>query len=112
MDEAQLGVPGAQCRIERFVDAEERLVHPQAVQVHLGRRVADLDWVKDPARGRQPPPAVIVITGPHMAHSTDPNANPEPVPIPTSLDGFIAGWTTPIDFSQWIRGQTGSSPAR
>jgi hypothetical protein len=57
-------------------------------------------------------PAVIVITGPHMAHSTDPNANPEPVPIPTSLDGFIAGWTTPVDFSQWIRGQTGSSPAR
>lgn len=51
-------------------------------------------------------PAVIVITAPVMANATDPSANPEPVPVPTSLDEFVAGWTTPLDISQWIRKQT------
>jgi len=51
-------------------------------------------------------PAVIVITGPRMANVKDPTANPDPVPVPTSLDEFIAGWTLTLDISQWIRGQT------
>ena len=50
-------------------------------------------------------PAVIVITGPRMVNAKDPTANPEPVPVPTSLDEFVAGWTTPLDISQWIREQ-------
>ena len=51
-------------------------------------------------------PAVIVITGPRMANVRNPTANPEPVPVPTSLDEFIAGWTLTVDISQWIRKQT------
>ena len=51
-------------------------------------------------------PAAIVITAPNMANARDPTANPEPVPVPTSLDEFVAGWTTPVDISQWIREQT------
>ena len=51
-------------------------------------------------------PAVIVITSPRMANAKDPTANPEPVPVPTSLDEFIAGWTLTTDISQWIRAQT------
>ena len=51
-------------------------------------------------------PAVIVITGPRMTNVKDPTANPEPVPVPTSLDEFIAGWTLTLDISQWIRAQT------
>jgi hypothetical protein len=51
-------------------------------------------------------PAVIVITAPRMANEKDPTANPEPVPVPTSLDEFVAGWTTTLDISQWIRAQT------
>jgi hypothetical protein len=51
--------------------------------------------------------AVIVITSPRMANATDPTANPDPVPVPTSLDEFVAGWTTSVDISQWIREQTG-----
>ena len=47
-------------------------------------------------------PAVIVITGPRMVNVKDPTANPEPVPVPTSLDEFIAGWTLTLDISQWI----------
>jgi len=50
-------------------------------------------------------PAVIVITEPWMA-STVPGANPAPVPVPTSLEPFIAGWTTTVDIHQWIREQT------
>jgi hypothetical protein len=52
-------------------------------------------------------PAVIVITAPHMANTKDRTANPEPVPVPTSLDEFIAGWTTTLDISEWIHQQTG-----
>ena len=51
-------------------------------------------------------PAVIVITAPRMVSATDPTANPEPVPVPTSLDQFIAGWTLTRDISEWIREQT------
>ena len=51
-------------------------------------------------------PAVIVITAPNMANAKDLNANPEPVPVPTSLDEFVAGWTTTLDIDQWIRAQT------
>jgi hypothetical protein len=51
-------------------------------------------------------PAVIVITGPSMVNVKDPTANPEPVPVPTSLEEFIAGWTSTLDINQWIRGQT------
>ena len=51
-------------------------------------------------------PAVIVITGPRMVNVKDPTANPEPVPVPTSLDEFIAGWTLTLDIDQWIREQT------
>jgi hypothetical protein len=51
-------------------------------------------------------PAVIVITGPRMVNVKDPTANPEPVPVPTSLDEFTAGWTLTVDISQWIRQQT------
>jgi len=51
-------------------------------------------------------PAVIVITEPWMANAKDPTANPAPVPVPTSLDAFVAGWTTPLDISQWLREQT------
>ena len=53
----------------------------------------------------QSAPAAIVITGPHMANSKDMAANPEPMPIPTSLDGFLAGWTTTVDVGGWIRRQ-------
>ena len=49
---------------------------------------------------------MIVITGPRMVNAKDPTANPEPVPVPTSLDEFIAGWTLTRDISQWIRAQT------
>ena len=38
-------------------------------------------------------PAVIVITAPSMFNPKNPTANPDPVPVPTSLDEFIAGWT-------------------
>ena len=51
-------------------------------------------------------PAVIVITGPRMTNVKDPTANPEPVPVPTSLDEFIAGWTLTLDITDWIRAQT------
>jgi hypothetical protein len=51
-------------------------------------------------------PAVIVITEPWMANAKDPSANPPPARIPTSLDEFVAGWTTTLDVSQWIREQT------
>ena len=51
-------------------------------------------------------PAVIVITGPRMVNVKDPTANPEPVPVPTSLDEFIAGWTLTLDINHWIRAQT------
>jgi len=51
-------------------------------------------------------PAAIVITAPMMANVKDSTANPEPVPVPTSLDQFIAGWTLTSDISQWIRQQT------
>jgi len=51
-------------------------------------------------------PTVIVITAPHMANVKDRTANPEPVPVPASLDEFIAGWTSTLDISQWIREQT------
>jgi len=51
-------------------------------------------------------PAAIVITAPRMVNLKEPNANPEPVPIPTSLDEFVAGWTTTVDISEWIRTQT------
>jgi hypothetical protein len=51
-------------------------------------------------------PAVIVITAPRMTNVKDPTANPEPVPVPTSLDEFIAGWPLTVDISQWIREQT------
>ncbi|HEU4926221.1 MAG TPA: hypothetical protein VFT24_04190 [Vicinamibacterales bacterium] len=51
-------------------------------------------------------PAVIVITAPQMANPKDPAANPEPVPVPTSLDEFISGWTTTVDIGEWIRNQT------
>ena len=50
-------------------------------------------------------PAVIVITEPWMANAKDPTANPPPVAIPTSLDEFVAGWTTTVDINQWIREQ-------
>jgi hypothetical protein len=50
-------------------------------------------------------PAVIVITAPWMANARDPAANPDPVPIPTSLDAFVAGWTTSLDINQWLREQ-------
>lgn len=55
-------------------------------------------------------PAVIVITGPRMVHAKDSTANPEPVPVPTSLDEFIAGWTLTIDINQWMREQTERVP--
>jgi hypothetical protein len=55
-------------------------------------------------------PAAIVITAPRMANPKDPSANPEPVPVPTSLDEFIAGWTTTLDISEWIRNQTEHAP--
>jgi hypothetical protein len=55
-------------------------------------------------------PAVIVVTAPNMANSHDPTANPEPVPVPTSLDQFIAGWTLPLDVNEWIRNQTERAP--
>ena len=51
-------------------------------------------------------PAVIVITTPAMANAKDLTANPEPVPVPTSLDEFIAGWTLTDDIIEWIRAQT------
>ncbi len=56
-------------------------------------------------------PAVIVITAPWMANAKDPAANPEPVPVPASLDAFVAGWTTSLDISQWIRAQAGRAGA-
>ena len=51
-------------------------------------------------------PAVIVITSPRMANAKDRTANPEPVPVPASLDAFIACWTTTVDIMEWIRAQT------
>jgi hypothetical protein len=51
-------------------------------------------------------PAAIVITAPRMVNVKDPTGNPEPVPVPASLDEFIAGWTLTVDISQWIRQQT------
>ena len=54
-------------------------------------------------------PAVIVITAPRMATASNPSGKPEPMPIPTSLDDFVAGWTTPLDIRQWIREQTEGS---
>ena len=48
-------------------------------------------------------PAAIVVTAPHMAHTTDAAANPEARPMPTSLDGFWAGWTTEVDVREWAR---------
>jgi hypothetical protein len=54
-------------------------------------------------------PAAIVITGPRMVNSKDRTANPEPVPIPTSLDEFIAGWTVKFDITGWIREHTKSA---
>jgi hypothetical protein len=51
-------------------------------------------------------PAVIVITAPRMANAKDPTANPEPVPVPASLDEFVAGWTMTLDINEWIREQT------
>jgi hypothetical protein len=56
-----------------------------------------------PATGSAP--AAIVVTAPHMAHTTDAMANPEPRPMPTSLDGFWAGWTTEVDVREWARRQ-------
>lgn len=56
-----------------------------------------------PATGSAP--AAIVVTAPHMAHTTDAAANPEPRPMPTSLDGFWAGWTTEVDVREWARRQ-------
>ena len=44
--------------------------------------------------------------GAGMVNSKDLTANPEPVPVPTSLDEFIAGWTLTLDIEQWIRAQT------
>ena len=52
-------------------------------------------------------PAVIVITAPRMTNAKDRTANPEPVPVPTSLNEFIAGWTLTEDINEWIRAQTG-----
>ena len=54
-------------------------------------------------------PAVIVITAPHMVHTTDNSANPEPRPVPTSLDGFWAGWTTTVDVVGWARQQAAAA---
>ena len=51
-------------------------------------------------------PAVIVITAPRMVNEKDSTANPEPVPVPTALNEFMAGWTLTLDISQWIREQT------
>jgi hypothetical protein len=51
-------------------------------------------------------PAAIVITSPRMVNANDRTANPAPVPIPTSLDQFSAGWTTTVDIHEWIREQT------
>jgi len=46
-------------------------------------------------------PAVVVVTPPNMANPNNPNANPEPAPIPASLSGFIAGWKlTPAQTTQ------------
>ena len=55
-------------------------------------------------------PAVIVITAPNMVNPKDTHANPEPVPVPTSLDGFIAGWPLDFDIRQWIQAQSGTTP--
>jgi hypothetical protein len=55
-------------------------------------------------------PTVIVITTPRMANANDPTANPKPVPVPTSLDEFIAGWTTTVDIGEWIRNQGEHAP--
>jgi hypothetical protein len=41
-----------------------------------------------------------------MANAQDPTANPEPAPVPTSLDEFVAGWTLTADISAWIRART------
>ncbi len=51
-------------------------------------------------------PTAIVITPPRMVNVKEPDANPEPVPVPTSLDQFVAGWTTTVDISEWVRAQT------
>jgi hypothetical protein len=54
-------------------------------------------------------PAAIVVTDPRMYNPKDPSANPESVPVPTSLDEFVAGWTSPVDIDQWIRAQTANA---
>ena len=48
-------------------------------------------------------PAAIVITAPHMANTTDASATPEARPIPASLDGFYASWTTEVDMKVWMQ---------
>jgi hypothetical protein len=48
-------------------------------------------------------PTAIVVTPPAMTNPKDRTANPEPVPIPTSLDEFVAGWTVTWDVNDWIR---------
>lgn len=76
---------------------------------HLdGRRYVSVAifWGPSDATGLKPPdasqhgriyvptasvPAAIVITFPNMANST--GGPPDPVPVPTSLDEFVAGWT-------------------
>jgi hypothetical protein len=57
-------------------------------------------------------PTVIVVTDPRMHNPKDPSANPEPVPVPTSLDEFAAGWTSPVDIDQWIRARTANAKGR
>jgi hypothetical protein len=49
-------------------------------------------------------PAAIVITPPNMAGAG--GGPPDPVPVPTSLDAFCAGWTLKMDIVQWMRVQT------
>ena len=62
MDEAQLGVPGSQRRIERLVDARERLLDVQAMQIDLAR--ANRRRVVCPLRRRRPRPAASPAPGP------------------------------------------------
>jgi hypothetical protein len=46
-------------------------------------------------------PAVIVVTPPVMTSRNNNEVHAEPVPIPTSLDAFIAGWTlTPDEIAE------------
>jgi hypothetical protein len=46
-------------------------------------------------------PAAIVITFPNMANST--GGPPQSVPVPTSLEEFIAGWTLSPDQTAQLR---------